>query len=101
MKTVLDGFLHLFEDAGLLAGQFFGYNCQGCRRQECHLFKDCKVKDCYKDNGINYCYQCTKFPCDKTGFDDNLKQRWLKINYRIREIGLEAYYAEVKDKPRY
>ena len=76
-------------------------NCQGCRKQECHLFKDCKVKDCYKDNGINYCYQCKMFPCDKTGFDDNLKQRWLKINYRIREIGLEAYYAEVKDKPRY
>ena len=76
-------------------------NCLGCRKQDCHLFKGCKVKDCYKDRGIEYCYQCIEFPCEKTGFDDNLNQRWLKINYRIREIGLENYYTEVKDKPRY
>jgi hypothetical protein len=76
-------------------------NCLGCRKQECHLFKGCKVKDCYKNKKVEYCYQCSEFPCEKTGFDDNLKQRWLKINYRIREIGLENYYTEVKDKPRY
>lgn len=76
-------------------------NCQGCRKQECHLFKDCKVRNCYKGKGIDYCYECEDFPCDNTGFDDNLKQRWLNINQKIREIGLESYYNEVKDKPRY
>ena len=76
-------------------------NCKGCRKQECHLFKDCKVKQCYKDRKVDYCYQCQDFPCDNTGFDENLKQRWSKINCRIREIGLENYYNEIKDKPRY
>lgn len=76
-------------------------NCKGCRKQECHLFTDCKVNHCYKDKGVEYCYQCAEFPCQNTGFDENLNLRWLKINERIREIGLENYYNEVKDKPRY
>jgi hypothetical protein len=76
-------------------------NCLGCRKQECHLFTACKIKDCYKNKNVEYCFQCEAFPCENTGFDDNLKQRWLKINLRIREIGLENYYSEVKDKPRY
>lgn len=76
-------------------------SCQGCRKQECHLFKTCGVKQCYKDKNIDYCYQCIDFPCNNSGFDENLKQRWLKINHKIREIGLEKYYSEVKDKPRY
>jgi hypothetical protein len=76
-------------------------NCQGCRKQDCHLFTECKVKNCYKNKNVDYCFQCNDFPCENTGFDDNLKQRWLKINFRIREIGLEDYYNEIKDKPRY
>ena len=76
-------------------------NCNGCRKQECHLFRDCKVKQCYKDKGVDYCYQCADFPCNQTGFDENLHKRWLKINQKIREVGLENYYSEIKDKPRY
>lgn len=76
-------------------------NCQGCRKQECHLFKGCNVRFCYKEKGVDYCYQCKEFPCNNTGFDDNLTQRWLNINEKIREIGLENYYNEVKDKSRY
>lgn len=76
-------------------------NCKGCRKQECHLFTACRVKQCYTQKGIDYCYQCNNFPCSNTGFDENLHNRWLSINKRIREIGLESYYNEVKDKPRY
>ena len=90
-----------YPDFKELLNTFASSNCQGCRKQKCHLFKGCKVKDCYKNKNVDYCYQCSEFPCEKTGFDDNLKQRWTKINYRIREIGLENYYSEVKDMPRY
>lgn len=76
-------------------------NCQGCRQQECHLFTDCKVKQCYKEKEVDYCYQCNDFPCENTGFDDNLKQRWISINHKIRDIGIENYYKQIKDKPRY
>jgi hypothetical protein len=80
---------------------FSSGNCKGCRKQNCHLFKGCKVKECHKDKNVDYCFECKEFPCYETGFDDNLKQRWIKINYRILEVGLDNYYAEVKDKPRY
>ena len=76
-------------------------NCKGCRKQECKLFTGCQVKRCFKEKGVDFCYQCNDFPCEDTGFDENLKQRWLKINYTIREIGLDNYYEEIKDKSRY
>ena len=76
-------------------------SCMGCRKQDCHLFKGCGVKQCYKDKKVDFCYQCIDFPCNNTGFDENLKRRWLSINEKIREIGLESYYNEIKDKPRY
>ena len=75
--------------------------CKGCRKQECHLFSDCKVKDCYKTKNVDFCFECGEFPCDKTGFDENLQQRWIKLNTEIREIGLENYYNRIKNKPRY
>ena len=90
-----------YNDFKELLNQFAEGTCQGCRKQECHLFKDCKVKQCYKDNKVDYCYQCNDFPCENTGFDENLKDRWLKINQKIRVIGLENYYNLIKDKPRY
>jgi hypothetical protein len=96
-EPVFDKYPEFYEVLNLLSSN----NCLGCRKQECHLFKDCKVRDCYKVKGVDYCYECKDFPCGDTGFDDNLKKRWLIINQRIREIGLEEYYNEIKDKPRY
>ena len=76
-------------------------SCKGCRKQECHLFNACKIKQCYKEKELAFCFQCNEFPCYHTGFDDHLKQRWISINHRIQEVGLETYYQEIKDKPRY
>ena len=76
-------------------------NCKGCRNDCCKLFINCKVKECYKKKKIDFCFQCSDFPCAQTGFDNNLQERWLKINERIKEIGIENYYHEIKDKPRY
>ena len=80
---------------------FAAGNCLGCRKQVCHLFQECKVRNCYKEKGVDYCYECEEFPCEKTGFDENLIQRWRNINQKIRKIGLENYYLEIMDRPRY
>jgi hypothetical protein len=80
---------------------FSSGKCKGCRKQECHLFENCKIKQCYKEKKIDFCFQCNEFPCTDTGFDENLKLRWIKINTKIRQTGLENYYNEIKDKPRY
>lgn len=36
-----------------------------------------------------------------SAFDPNLKQRWLKMNIRMKEIGVEAYFEETRNLPRY
>lgn len=90
-----------YQDFKEMLHLFASNNCKGCRQEQCHLFTNCKVRDCYKTKDIDYCFQCNCFPCNNTGFDDNLQNRWLTINRRIKEIGLENYYNEIKDKPRY
>jgi len=85
----------------IMLDYFSETNCRGCRDECCKLFKDCGVKECYKEKGADFCFQCDEFPCDKTNFDDHLRKRWIEINQRIKEIGIENYYYEIKEKPRY
>ncbi|MFX1572510.1 MAG: DUF3795 domain-containing protein [Promethearchaeota archaeon] len=75
-------------------------NCERCRKGTC-IYPDCGVKDCYKDKKIDFCFQCDEFPCEKTNFDSHLKQRWIQMNKRMKVIGVEAYYQETKNLPRY
>lgn len=74
--------------------------CKGCRQGECML-KDCGVIKCHKEKGVDFCFECDEFPCDKSNFDEHLKNRWISINRRMQEIGIEKYYEEIKNLPRY
>ena len=75
-------------------------DCQGCRQGTCKL-PNCGVAECYKNKGVDFCFQCDEFPCEKTNFDPHLKVRWMKMNNRMKEIGVEAYFEETKDECRY
>ncbi|OGI00455.1 MAG: hypothetical protein A2Y25_11945 [Candidatus Melainabacteria bacterium GWF2_37_15] len=75
-------------------------DCEGCRKNGCR-FALCKVNECCKGKDIDFCYECEEFPCDKSGFPDELKKRWVGFNSRIKEIGLKAFIEETKDAPRY
>ena len=72
----------------------------GCRRGTCK-YPNCGVIGCHKMKGVDFCFQCDEFPCEKTNFDSDLKRRWIQMNNRMKEIGVEAYYEETKDLPRY
>ena len=50
---------------------------------------------------MDFCFQCDEFPCHKANFDRHLERRWRQMNERMGEIGVEAYYEESKDLPRY
>ena len=76
-------------------------DCKGCRQERCKLFKGCNVRDCSEEKGVDFCFQCSEFPCTNTGFDEHLHKRSVDINLRMKEIGVENYYTEIKDKPRY
>lgn len=90
-----------YPDFKELLSYFASVECNGCRKEKCKIFKDCKVRDCYETKGIDFCCQCSDFPCENTGFDNHLHKRSVDINLRIKEIGVEEYYNEIKDKPRY
>ena len=75
-------------------------NCKGCRQGDCK-YPNCGVAKCSKSKGVDFCFQCQEFPCNKSNFDPNLHERWIRMNRRMRELGVEAYYEETKDRPRY
>jgi hypothetical protein len=75
-------------------------DCTGCRNGMCK-YPDCGVQVCFRKKGVDYCFKCRDFPCDHTNFDPDLHARWLRMNTRMKEIGVEVYYKETKDTPRY
>jgi hypothetical protein len=75
-------------------------DCTGCRTGACK-YPNCGVAACYKEKGVDFCFQCDEFPCDKTNFDPHLQKRWIEMNNRMKEIGPEVYYEETKDVCRY
>jgi hypothetical protein len=93
-------FVHYKEFKDLLA-YFSSENCRGCRIEGCKIFNSCKVRDCAIENQVKFCFQCKSFPCENTGFDEHLRQRWININLKMKEIGVEAYYETIKNVPRY
>ena len=75
-------------------------HCVGCRKGTC-LYPNCGVSTCYQQKGVDFCFQCDEFPCDRTNFDPHLERRWRQMNERMKEVGVEAYYEETRDLSRY
>ncbi len=64
------------------------------------------IPSCVQERGIDFCAQCSEFPCEKArvmfdGHDDKIGGAWEEGSRRLREIGLEAYFAEKKDVSHY
>ncbi len=101
-ETLLDDpIFKKYPDFKLMLDYFASGICKGCRKEICAHFKNCGVKSCHQKKHIDFCFECDEFPCNKTHFDEHLHKRWIKLNERIQEIGIESYYTETKDKPRY
>ena len=50
---------------------------------------------------MDYCFQCDEYPCSRTDYPENFDKRWRAINDRMREVGVEDYYRESLQTPRY
>lgn len=90
-----------YPDFAQMLDFFASKQCRGCRHEQCKLFTGCGVRACHQEKQIDFCFQCKDFPCDNTGFDAHLHARWVKLNEHIRAVGIEQFYEETKDKPRY
>lgn len=75
-------------------------DCRGCRHGGCK-FPGCNVLSCTSGKGIDFCYQCSEFPCERSGLQGGLKERWIRMNSRMKESGVEGYYKDSMNEPRY
>jgi hypothetical protein len=90
-----------YQEFNEMLGYLASGKCRGCRKEKCAIFKDCNVRECSENKQVDYCFQCSEFPCNNTGFDEHLQKRWKLINCKMKECGVEEYYNEIKEKPRY
>jgi len=82
--------LQLFTEAG----------CAGCRGGGSQL-PFCAARTCYRERGVDFCFQCEEYPCQRNAYPDNMARRWRSANDRMREAGVEKFYAESLARPRY
>ena len=74
--------------------------CSGCRDNshgKCCI-AGCFMLECTMQHGVDFCADCTEFPCKRVPESDvyspTVIKEWLDGNNRIREIGAEAYCEE-------
>jgi hypothetical protein len=77
-----------------------GGPCGGCRSHNNRCFIECRAKACPAEKQVDFCFQCAHYPCDSQ-FTGALRERWLLRNNRMKEIGVEEFYKEQLNIPRY
>jgi hypothetical protein len=74
--------------------------CTGCRAGGSSL-PFCSARTCFREHGVDYCFQCEDYPCTHNEYPEQFEQRWRATNDRMREVGVERFYQESLLKPRY
>ena len=108
-KNLTQEYRHKLEEYIIFEKQLKKYanpKCNGCRTggtNGCSI-KNCFINECVKKQNINFCAECSLFPCDKVNkkiFKENVIKKWYEGNIKIKKIGIEEYYKENKDIPHY
>lgn len=80
--------------------------CAGCLNSDMgkpeHCRK-CKIKDCIKDKGVSYCFECSDYPCKlirdfEKSYNKRYKASLMESSEFVRQHGLEAFMEEQKEK---
>lgn len=77
--------------------------CRGCRfGGGWSWWPNCPVRDCCIQRGVDFCYQCQEFPCEKLKTEPLLerKKEMIEVNDRIKTIGIEKYAQYLKKRYR-
>jgi len=74
--------------------------CHGCRVSGCLLLPgECPTRQCAAAKGVEFCHQCSEFPCTKLqpclDGGDRYPHNFKLFNLcRIRQVGLEKWAEE-------
>jgi hypothetical protein len=75
-------------------------SCPGCRfsdKPNCQ----CSINECHKKEKVNFCFECSKYPCNPTTYNESLIKKWKENNDTMKKIGIYNFYIAQKEKPRY
>jgi hypothetical protein len=89
-----------------------GASCPGCRnsppseKDGWGCLEGCFIPACARERGVDFCAECDAFPCQKAreffgAKGGNLYREWENGNRRIREVGAEIFFREMKDISHY
>jgi len=102
----------LFSNCGLLCGLCPRYytdgpsKCTGCAGEGfLKVHPTCGILSCAQRNGFEFCYECDDFPCkrhNRWGDSDSFitHRNYLLNLEKAKQIGIEAYMAELNEKVR-
>ena len=85
-----------------LCPMFLNKSCPGCGGGEGN--QSCKIAKCSMEHGgVEYCFQCSEYPCEKykhiDDFDSFITHRNQKGDLeKAQQIGMDAYNAEQTEK---
>jgi Protein of unknown function (DUF3795) len=77
-----------------------GGDCAGCRAGGSQL-PFCATRNCFREMGVDFCFECSEYPCERNNYPENLDRRWRERNDRMRQVGVEQSYLESLEEPRY
>lgn len=74
--------------------------CIGCRAGG-GLLPFCAARTCHAEKAVDYCFQCDEYPCERNSYPEPLHRGWRERNERMRTLGVERFYEESLESPRY
>ncbi|EHI98586.1 hypothetical protein CDLVIII_1900 [Clostridium sp. DL-VIII] len=89
-----------YEQFSAILKHFSSGNCPGCRysdKPKCQ----CSINTCHKNENINFCFECSKYPCAPTTYNEELTKTWKENNDAMKKIGAYNFYLTQKEQPRY
>lgn len=92
--------LNHYADFLAILEYFSNGQCEGCR-STLKPSPGCSIRTCHKQHNVNFCSECSSFPCTPNTYNPNLAQTWLENNQSILKDGVDAFYLQQKSKPRY
>lgn len=62
------------------------------------MWPDCPVRDCVIEKSLDFCYQCTGFPCKRLREEPLLdhKQGIVETNMKMKDTGIEEHAEMLK-----
>lgn len=98
-KKFMPIFEHYDEFLAILNYFSQGY-CEGCRNTDKPACQ-CSINSCIKEHNVDFCFECSEFPCTPKCYSESLLMRWKENNLAMKKNGAENFYIEQKKKPRY